>query len=154
MTARVHLELSGPMDCLRIAWQAGEVLLDAIVFPEDPQGTRYNTLLAVQEMVTNVLRHAHARDHDKVVRIEYLANGEKFTATIMDQGAEFDPRLHEPVVDDSDEMPTEPNGFGIMIATMVMNEISYERRDGWNVLRMTKLVQVPTAARTTPKTCC
>ena len=151
MTARVHLELSGPMDCLRIAWQTGEALLDAIEFPEDPQGTRYNTLLAVQEMITNVLRHAHALDHNKVVRIEYQMNGEKFTVTIMDQGPEFDPRVHEPTVHDPDEMPTHPSGFGIMIATMVMNEIEYERRDGWNVLRMTKLVHEPVSLSPKPR---
>ena len=48
-------------------------------------------------------------------------------------------------------MPTTPSGFGIMIATVVMNQIDYERRDGWNVLRMTKLVHEPVSLSPKPR---
>ena len=59
MTARVELRLCGAMDYLSITWQLGETLLQPIPFSDDADGTRYNILLAVQEMVTNVLRHAY-----------------------------------------------------------------------------------------------
>src|SRR5262245_37329417 len=58
MSTRVELRLSGAMDHLRIVWQTGETLLESVPFQDDPDGTRYNVLLAVQEMVTNILRHA------------------------------------------------------------------------------------------------
>ena len=56
MTCRVELRLQGPMDQLRIVWQTGEALLQPIQFADDPEGTRYNILVAIQEMLTNVLR--------------------------------------------------------------------------------------------------
>ena len=50
MTAKVDLCLQGSMDHLRIVWQTGQTLLESIPFREDPETTRYNVLLAVQEM--------------------------------------------------------------------------------------------------------
>jgi len=44
-------------------------------------------------------------------------------------------------------MPTEAGGFGIHIAKLVMDEVAYERTDGWNILRMKKLVRATAAAR-------
>ena len=49
MFAQVVLKLTGPMDHLRLVWQTGETLLESVVFDDDPEGTRYNVLLALQE---------------------------------------------------------------------------------------------------------
>ena len=67
MSSLVVLSLTGPMDHLRLVWQTGETLLQSVVFDDDPEGNRYNVLVALQEMVTNVLRHGYRLDDDTAV---------------------------------------------------------------------------------------
>ena len=143
MTAVVELRLRGSMDHLRIAWQTGETLLESIPFDEDPEGTRYNFLLAVQEMVTNVLRHAYGgvEGEDDQVVVEFTAADSGMAVVIRDHGPEFNPVQAE-TPQESDAMP-QSGGYGIMIAKMVMDEIGYTRDGAWNVLRMFKSAKAP-----------
>jgi serine/threonine-protein kinase RsbW len=150
MTAQVELVLRGPMDHLRLTWQAGETLLESVPFREDPEGTRYNTLLAIQEIVTNVLRHAYQGDEQQPIHVEFEAAADRFTVRVRDRGERFDPRSHTFSRPDTDEMPSEGGGYGIMIATMVMDTIDYEWDGVWNTLTMTKFVRTPIGARLEP----
>jgi serine/threonine-protein kinase RsbW len=143
MFAQASLKLTGPMDHLRLVWQTGETLLDSVVFDEDPEGTRYNILLALQEMATNVLRHGYLLDESKPIEVVFELSDDQLQVELRDQGPSFDPLAYEG--DDSDfgmEMPTEAGGYGIRIARMVMDDVQYRREDGWNCLRLTKCVRV------------
>jgi serine/threonine-protein kinase RsbW len=133
MFAQASIKLLGPMDHLRLVWQTGETLLDSVVFDEDPEGTRYNVLLALQEMVTNVLRHGYQLDEEKPVEVVFELTDDQLQVEVRDQGPAFDPLSYE--LEEADfgrDMPTE----------MVMDEVQYQRVDGWNCLRMTKCVRV------------
>ena|SRR5687768_14861169 len=143
MFAQVALKLTGPMDHLRLVWQTGETLLDAVVFDEDPEGTRYNVLVALQEMVTNVLRHGYRRDESKPIEVAFELTDDSLQIVLRDQGPAFDPLQWDTSdIDVAEEMPSEAGGHGIRIARMVMDRVEYERTQGWNVLRMTKCVRV------------
>ncbi len=148
MTSSVELRLHGSMDHLRILWQVGETLLESVPFEDDPEGTRYNVLLAVQEMLTNILRHAYSDGDTRPVEVHMEASDAGFTVELRDQGAEFDPLDHE--CSTADPMVTSPGndagGYGIMIAKMVMDSVTYSRKDGRNVLAMRKDVDLPVAA--------
>jgi len=142
MVAEVALKLTGPMDHLRLVWQTGETLLEAMPFAEDPEGTRYNILLALQEMVTNVLRHAYARDESLPIELVFRRSEEEFSVTLRDQGPPFDPLEHDTSsIEESDQMPSAVGGYGIYIARMVMDHLHYSRSGGWNCLSMRKSVQ-------------
>lgn len=150
MTSRVELHLTGSLDHLRIAWQTGETLLATVPFHEDPAGTRYNTLLAIQEMLTNVLRHAHRLDASKTVRIVMEADPTGLAIEIWDQGYEFDPTEYEPAAHTlGDEMPTVGGGFGIVITRTVMDSMEHRREGGWNVVTLRKCVAPLTASART-----
>ena len=143
MFAQAAIKLTGPMDHLRLVWQVGETLLDSVVFDEDPEGTRYNVLLALQEMVTNVLRHGYQLDEQKPVEVIFELADDQLQITMRDQGPAFDPLAFEMEDEEADgEMPTEAGGYGIRIARMVMDDVQYSRDDGWNSLRLTKCVRV------------
>lgn len=141
MFAQVVLKLTGPMDHLRLVWQTGETLLESVVFQEDPEGNRYNVLLALQEMVTNVLRHAYELDESKPVEVMFQLSEDQLQVELRDQGPAFDPLAHEGGAFEGEEMPTECGGFGIHIARLVMDRVEYSRVDGWNVLRLGKDVR-------------
>lgn len=139
MTANVKLCLSGPVDQLRIVWQTGEALLESVPFEEDPEGTRYNVLVALQEMVTNVLRHAYAGDESLPIEVEFQCSERGFCVEVRDRGAEFDPLAYEVgEASDADVMPKQAGGYGILIAQTCMDQVEYERRQGWNCVRLTK----------------
>jgi anti-sigma regulatory factor (Ser/Thr protein kinase) len=143
MFAQVAIKLTGPMDHLRLVWQTGETLLDSVVFDEDPEGSRYNVLLALQEMVTNVLRHGYQLDESRPVEVVFDLQEDSLRITLRDQGPEFDPLSYEMAeVDAASAMPSEAGGHGIRIARLVMDDVCYAREAGWNVLRMTKGVRV------------
>ena len=141
MTAQVLLRLTGSMDHLRLVWQVGETLLETVPFEDDPEATRYNVLLAVQEMVTNVLRHGYQMDESKPVEVTFTVTADSVDLLIRDQGPPFNPLAHDTSsLDLGEDMPEEIGGFGIHIAKVVMDETSYQRSHGWNQLCLRKLV--------------
>ena len=153
MTSKVHLRLGGAVDHLRLVWQAGETMLESVPFRDDPEGTRYNVLLAVQEMLTNVLRHGYAGADERPVEVRFEATDRGFSAEIRDDGPPFDPVATDVTAidcaaDAADSMPAESGGYGILIAKMVMDGLDYRREGSQNVLRMSKLVEVPATSGT------
>lgn len=140
MSAKVELSLTGSMDYLRMVWQTGEALIEPLAFREDPEGTRYNVLLALQEMVTNVIRHAYQGDEQYPISLEFEVDERRFLVVLKDRGKAFNPLEHKLSMDELEEMPEQVGGYGIMIATMVMDEVSYQRENGWNKLTMCKMV--------------
>lgn len=148
MFAQILLRLVGPMDQLRLVWQTGETLLESMTFEEDTEGTRYHVLLALQEMVTNVLRHAYELDETQPIEVQFSVTNDAFEVELRDRGPAFDPLAHDTKpLELGDAMPAEAGGYGIYIARMVMDEVSYARRDGWNVLRLKKLSRATSSIR-------
>jgi serine/threonine-protein kinase RsbW len=135
------------MDHLRLVWQTGETLLESVRFEEDPEATRYNILLSLQEMVTNVLRHAYELDDNKPIEICFSLTADTVEITLRDQGPDFNPLTYDTGGIDIDYgVPLASGGYGIYIAKIVMDEVSYERVDGWNNLRLRKFVGKGAAA--------
>lgn len=147
MFAQVVLKLQGPLDHLRLVWQTGETLLEGMVFGTDPEATRYNVLLALQEMVTNVLRHAYDHNCGNPIEVSFDVDAEGLRVQLRDRGPQFDPLAHDTTdLENIDAMPVETGGYGIFIAKMVMDDVSYRREGEWNVLSMRKLAAQPAAA--------
>lgn len=144
MFAKATIKLEGPMDHLRLVWQTGETMLEPVAFAVDPEGTRYNVLLALQEMVTNVLRHAYELDESKPLEVSFEVGSERLQIELRDQGPAFDPLGFARAEDEAElgGVPTAVGGFGICFARTVMDDVTYEREDGWNCLRMTKSLRV------------
>ncbi len=146
MTANVELRLRGPMDHLRMVWQAAETLLENMPFADDPEGSRYNALLSIQEILTNILRHGYQGDEQRPIHLQMEADMQEFKVSIRDQGPAFNPLQHDlAAVEEQEDMPLEAGGYGIYIAKMVMDEVTYAREGDWNVLSMRKSVQMPVA---------
>jgi len=143
MSSLVVLSLTGPMDHLRLVWQTAETLLQSVVFDDDPEGNRYNVLVALQEMVTNVLRHGYRLDESRPIEVRFDLREDSFQVTLRDRGPAFDPTRHgDPADSEATDMPTACGGFGITIVRQVMDRVEYARIDGWNTLRLTKYARV------------
>ena len=100
-----------------------------------------NLNLVMEEMVSNVIFYAYPEG--KTAEIELLAesNGKELTFVLSDQGKEFDPTLKEDANPDINPMERDIGGMGIYIVKNIMNQVSYQRLDGKNLLTMKKCIK-------------
>jgi serine/threonine-protein kinase RsbW len=98
-------------------------------------------LLSVDEACTNVIEHAYSYSTGGKITVICNWIDEKFTVTIEDNGAPFDPTtIPEPDVNQGlDER--EPGGLGIYFMKKLMDEVKYQRVDDKNLLMLTKNIK-------------
>ena len=153
--ARSHAgsaEQSDDITLLAIRWQGGNTLtlrtdggdlhqLEAFV---EAVGSRarlsdYETprlRLAVEEAVTNVIRHAHANS----IRLDSEVRDGVLLVTLTDDGRPFDP-THAPSVDTA--VPADQRvegGLGILFMRHMSDALVYKREEGRNVLTIKKKI--------------
>ena len=99
--------------------------------------------LAMEEAVVNVMNYAN--QHDMPILIEADIEPSRLSFVIDDTGIPFDPTKNEdPDLSlSAEERPI--GGLGVMLVRQLMQEVSYEYRDGHN--RLT-LVMIPDQTNT------
>ena len=96
--------------------------------------------LALEEAVANVISYAYPEGTEGFVDIDARRDGNNLSLVISDSGSAFDPTARD-AVDISagvDERPI--GGLGIHLIREIMDTVSYERRDGRNILTITKKI--------------
>jgi len=103
-----------------------------------PEKALFGLALALEECGSNIVNHALKGDPSQRFQasIDYTANA--VTIELRDRGPAFDPTQHRRVAPRSQEEQT--GGWGIQLVRHYLDEIRYERRDGENVLQLTKHV--------------
>ena len=92
--------------------------------------------LAVEEAVTNVIRHAHANS----IRLDSEVRDGVLLVTLTDDGRPFDP-THAPSVDTA--VPADQRvegGLGILFMRHMSDALVYKREEGRNVLTIKKMI--------------
>lgn len=95
--------------------------------------------IAIDELFGNIVHYAyHPGTGLATVRVEVLEEPLSVVITFIDQGVPYDPLAKEdPDVTLSAE-EREIGGLGIYIVKKNMNEITYEYKDGKNILKIRK----------------
>jgi len=96
--------------------------------------------LAFDEAVSNTIRHGYTdRDsHEIVVRASVA--GRKLALEIEDDARAFNP-LEAPLPDVTLPVEEKPiGGLGVLLIRTVMDEVDYQRRGDWNVLRVVRAI--------------
>lgn len=97
--------------------------------------------LSVDEACTNVIEHAYAYNTSGQITVGCVFTAEKFTVTIEDNGAPFDPTtIPEPNVNQGLE-ERRAGGLGIYFMKKLMDEVKYLRVDDKNLLTLTKNIK-------------
>jgi anti-sigma regulatory factor (Ser/Thr protein kinase) len=94
--------------------------------------------LAIEEIVTNAIKYAYSdtKQHEMTVRLCLTASA--LEIEITDDGNEFDPFAH-PQPDLSLPPSQRPiGGLGIHFVRNMLDACSYVRREGRNIVRLTK----------------
>lgn len=95
--------------------------------------------IAIDELFSNIVHYAyHPGVGPATVRVEVVDEPLSVVITFIDQGVPYDPLAKaDPDVTLSAE-EREIGGLGIYIVKKNMNEITYEYKDGRNILRIRK----------------
>lgn len=94
--------------------------------------------LAVEEACTNIALYAYPLG-EGLIRIVSEVNGDKLTIDIEDSGLPFDAVSHKAELPSGEAKDLKIGGLGIYLMRRLMNDISYQRKDGKNMLRLTKI---------------
>lgn len=104
---------------------------------ELPMATVFNLNLALEEAVVNVMNYAYPGEVGRPVTLTAQKGEDRVFFTIEDEGVPFDPTQQEEpdLTLDADERPI--GGLGIFLIRQTMSDVSYERRDNKNILKLT-----------------
>ena len=97
-----------------------------------------NLHLALEEAVSNVILYAYPAGTDGLVDIEAYIGMDRIEFIITDSGVPFDPTA-VPAPDLSGDLRERPiGGLGIYLVRSIMDQVTYSREKGKNILSMTK----------------
>jgi anti-sigma regulatory factor (Ser/Thr protein kinase) len=103
-----------------------------------PEAVRRSISVALDELLANVLSHGLAGREAGLVTVEVELNQERLTVTLTDDGPPFDP-FDQAVPDTTLSVEERPiGGLGIHLVRQLVDEASYHRRDGCNVVVLVK----------------
>lgn len=98
----------------------------------------HDVQLAVDEAVTNIIKHAYERDESKNIEIELEINSEKLCVSLTDSGKAFKLKsLKQPDVREYARQKRR-GGMGVYLIHSLMDSVDYIRKDGKNEIRMCK----------------
>ncbi len=107
-----------------------------------PGSVRRSVNVALDELLANELSHGMAGRDTGSVTVEVELDQDRVKVTITDNGPQFDP-FSQAAPDTTlsiDERAI--GGLGIHLVRQLMDDVSYERRDGRNVVVLVKRLVV------------
>lgn len=94
--------------------------------------------LVMEEMVVNVISYAYPEGTTADITLIAESDGNELTFVLSDKGKEFDPTQQEDADMSINPAEREIGGMGIFIVKNIMNEVTYQRLEGHNLLTMKK----------------
>ncbi|MBQ8486487.1 MAG: ATP-binding protein [Prevotella sp.] len=99
-----------------------------------------NLNLVMEEMVSNVIFYAYPEGTEAEIELLAECDGKELTFVLSDKGREFDPTLKEDADVNTNPAEREIGGMGIFIVKNIMNQVTYQRLEGKNLLTMKKSI--------------
>ena len=105
----------------------------------DPE-TNMHLNLALEEVVSNAILYAYPREMGEKIAVMAQKENNSLVFTITDKGKECDPTKVEDADVTLSAEDREIGGLGIYIVKNIMNEVTYQRLDGKNILTLKKTI--------------
>ncbi len=105
-----------------------------------PEAAAYQVNLSLDELLTNTISYGYSDDGEHQIRIDLRIEGDRLEIRIEDDAEQFDLTNSDPMAADTDSSLEErtPGGLGIFLVHQMMDEVSYRREDGRNVVVLAK----------------
>lgn len=108
---------------------------------EVPSRVLYAVNLALDEVVTNVVRHGFADPKDQEVVAHVVAKTSEVVTEVSDSGRPFDPVAVPPPNLEAPLSERTLGGLGIHLIRSLMDAVEYRRENEKNVLTMRKRIR-------------
>ena len=132
---------------LRAAKEPEQRILDELARQGYSEDARFAIKLALEEALTNAIKHGNRNDPRKHVTIRYRITPQRAIIAIRDEGRGFCPdNVPDPTADENLERP---NGRGIMLMHAYMTRVRYNPA-GNEVWLMRENTSAPPASREGP----
>lgn len=102
-----------------------------------PPDVAFRLMLALDETVSNVIRHGFGDDREHEIRVRVVIDSGTITATVEDDGRAFDSRQASAPDLDAASDAGRVGGLGMHLVRSCMDTIDYRREGDRNVLVMT-----------------
>jgi anti-sigma regulatory factor (Ser/Thr protein kinase) len=99
--------------------------------------------VVLDELLSNTVKAGYPAGGPGTIEATFDVADGRLHLTLVDDGVAFDPLARE---DPDLAAPLEERpigGLGIYLVKQLMDDVSYERRDGWNRLRLAKKLEDP-----------
>jgi serine/threonine-protein kinase RsbW len=99
--------------------------------------------VVLDELLSNTVKAGYPAGGPGTIEATFDVADGRLHVTLTDDGIEFDPLARE---DPDLAAPIEERpigGLGIYLVKQLMDDVAYERRDGWNRLRLAKKLEDP-----------
>ena len=93
--------------------------------------------VAIDEIFGNIVRYAYPEDRGSVT-VQFEVKDSFAEITFIDEGTPFNPLTVEEPDITLDATVRDVGGLGIFLVKKTMDRVEYERKDGKNVLRLSK----------------
>lgn len=98
-----------------------------------PMNWLFNTNLALDELISNVIKYGYDDESPHEIAITLTRHGERLTVTLTDDGIAYDPFTEAPQPDTDADVDDKPiGGLGVHLVKTLMDEARYERVGGVN----------------------
>jgi len=106
-----------------------------------PSRTLYAVNLALDELVTNVVLYGFEDPAGREVLINIATVGSELTASVADDGKEFNPLTVKAPDLNAGLAERDIGGLGIHLVRSLMDHVNYQREDAKNVLTVRKRIR-------------
>jgi len=98
-------------------------------------------LILLEELLTNLMKYGHPDRADPgKAEIALALNGSRLEIEFIDDGCAFDPFAAPPPNLDESAEARPVGGLGLHLLRSLSDEVSYERRNETNVIRLSRIV--------------
>jgi anti-sigma regulatory factor (Ser/Thr protein kinase) len=132
---KISLELANTMADLEVA---RERLSDLFADGRLSAETAGELEIIVEEVLVNIVSYAYAAPGEGLVYVDARVEPSAVTLVFRDNGAPFDPLARLGPDLDASIADRPIGGLGVFLTTELASRVAYERRDGANVLTVTK----------------
>ncbi len=134
MTANVEVPLAADLGELS---RLAEAVEDFGGANDLPPGAVFKLNLCFDELITNAISYGFDALDLAALSVELAVRDGAAVAVIRDNGRPFDPFTEAPETDTTLRIEERPvGGLGILLVRESMDDFSYERRDGFNVVTL------------------